>query len=198
MRTLTLLLLALVIVKTSAAQDTTSVKQFYNKQFDWSMNIPPNFDTVSTQEWAKVKSRGTAAVEKTYNHKIKDETTIIFVLSSGRSNYFEVLSQPFDPKNDGTYSQLCKNVDGVLYHTLATQIPGAIIDSATAKTTISNLNFNAFILRASMPNGVTFSIYSFSRLFGNKEFAVNIMFFDSAKGDIMLDAWKKSTFGKVN
>jgi hypothetical protein len=193
MKTLTIFLLTLIVAKTSAAQDKT--KQFYNKEFNWTIDIPPDFDTVSAEVWAKLKNRGAAAVEKTYNQKIKDETTTIFVLTSGRSNYFEALSQPFDPKKDGSYHKLNKTLDEVIYHTLATQIPGAVLDSATTKSTIGKLNFDAFILKATLPNGIIFSIYSFSRLFGKKDLAVNIFFIDNTKGDIMLDAWKRSTFG---
>jgi len=196
MRTLTLLLLAFIVVKTSAAQDITKIKKFYNKEFNWTINIPPNFDTVSAQEWAKLHNKGTEAYEKTYNHNIKtNEATVLFALKNGTSNIFTALSEPFDSKREGSYTKFCKKVDDELYHTLTTQLPHATIDSAIVKTLISNLNFNVFILRAHLSNGLYYSIYSFSRLFGQKEFSVNIMFIDNIKGDIMLDAWKRSTFG---
>jgi hypothetical protein len=195
MKFLTILfLLALVAISTSKAQDTTKIKQFYSKDFNWTITIPPNFDTVSIADWNRFKNKGAEAVEKTYDQKITDKTITIFVFRSGMANYFEANYQPFDAKKDGNYKWLNKNVDAVLYHTLATQIPGSVIDSATTITAVGKVSFDAFILRATLPNGVVFSIYSFSRLFGKRDFTVNIMFINNDKGNVMLDAWKKSVF----
>ena len=46
------------------------------------------------------------------------------------------------------------------------------------------------------PNKMVMNMLMFSRLFGDKEFTVNIMYMDQLKGEQMLDSWKKSKFTK--
>jgi len=192
-----LLLLACVIMlnQSSKAQDTVKTNQFYNDEFKWKIIIPPNFQTVNADEWNKFKNKGSEAVEKTYDQKVVDKSKTIFVFKSDNFNYFEANYQPFDVKKDGDYSASNKSTAKVLFNTLKTQIPNATIDSASTQINVGNLPFNVFILRAALPNNVVFSIYSFSHLFDKKEFTVNIMFVNSRKGDIMLNAWKSSSFG---
>lgn len=40
------------------------------------------------------------------------------------------------------------------------------------------------------------NVLMYSRLFDKKEFTVNIMYVDNKKGQLMLEAWKKSKFTK--
>ena len=194
-RTLFLLASVILLTQLGKAQDTVKTNQFYNDEFKWKITIPPNFQTVNAVEWNKFKNKGSEAVEKTYDQKVVDKSKTIFVFRSDNFNYFEANYQPFDIKTDGDYLASNKAVDKVLYNTLKAQIPNVTVDSASTQINVGNLPFNAFILRASLPNNIIFSIYSFSRLFGKKDFTVNIMFVNSTKGDIMLNAWKSSTFG---
>jgi len=194
-RTLFLLASVILLSQLGKAQDTVKTNQFYDNEFKWKIIIPPNFQTVSLDEWNKFKNKGSEAVEKTYDQKVVDKSKTIFVFRSDNFNYFEANYQPFDIKTDGDYLASNKAVDKVLYNTLKAQIPNVTVDSASTQINVGNLPFNAFILRASLPNNIVFSIYSFSRLFGKKDFTVNIMFVNSTKGDIMLNAWKSSTFG---
>jgi hypothetical protein len=99
-------------------------------------------------------------------------------------------------KKDGSFLKSCKGINDVLYTTFKKQIPGAKIDSASLITKINNLRFNTFILRIEISENVIFNVYSFSRLFLNKELCVNIMYLNNNKGDEMLDAWKNSTFSE--
>jgi len=185
----------LIVMQLCKAQDTTK-RIYYSKDFKWKIEIPANFDTVSVVEWAKMKNKGSQAVEKTYNQKVIDQTKTLIVFKSTGYNYFEANTQLFDTKKDGSYAASCKSVDDILYTTLKTQAPNATLDSISVKTNIGGLDFNTFIMQMKIGDNVAFSIYSFSRLFGNREFSANIMFMNSGMGDVMLDAWKKSTFGQ--
>src|SRR6202012_2680299 len=109
------------------------------KDFNWKIIIPPDFQTVNSDDWMKLKNRGAAAVEKTYKQKVIDQTKTIFVFKSDGFNYFEANYQPFDTEKDGSYSKTIKSVNKILYHTFQSQIPNIKIDSASTKTIISNL-----------------------------------------------------------
>lgn len=196
MKNLILTLCALFILKISYGQDTLKNHEFVSKEFNWKIIIPDNFTTVSLEDWAKFQNKGATAIENTYGQKIENKTKTIFVFKSDGANYFEANYQPYDIKKDGSFFKSCKGVNDVLYTTFKKQIPNAKIDSASLITKINNLTFNTFILRIEMSENVVFNVYSFSRLFSDKELCVNIMYLNNKKGDEMLNAWKNSTFSE--
>jgi len=196
MKTFLLLLCAIFTLKVGYGQDSLKNHEFISKEFNWKIVIPDNFTAVSLEDWAKFQNKGAKAIEDTYGQKIENKTKTIFVFKSDGANYFEANCQPYDVKKDGSFLKSCKGINDVLYTTFKKQIPGAKIDSASLITKINNLRFNTFILRIEMSENVIFNVYSFSRLFLNKELCVNIVYLNNNKGDEILDAWKNSTFSE--
>lgn len=173
---------------------TTPAKEFHDKDFNWTILIPENFQTVSTEEWTKMQNRGAEAIEDTFGEEIINQAKTIFVFRSNQFNYFEANYQPFDPEVDGDYIESCKNVNALIYETFATQIPDAKIDTASSVEKIGKLEFQTHTMKIVLPNKMVMHQIMYSRLFGKREFSVNIMFVDPKKGQQMLDAWKNSRF----
>lgn len=189
-------ILGLTIIYQSCNGQTTPKKEIYNKDFNWTITIPENFENVSAVEWAKMQNKGADAIEKTYNDEVVNQAKTIFVFKSGQLNYFESNYQPFDTAIDGDYLESCKNVNNILYETFITQMPDIKIDSISTVEKIDNLEFQAFKMKIEYPNKMIMNALMFNRLFDNKEFSVNIMYVDDKKGEQMLDSWKKSKFTK--
>ena len=197
MKTLFFLLTVISICITSCiGQSNTQQNKIYNKDFKWSITIPAGFDTVNAEKWNLMQNRGADAVEKTYGEKPVNRAKTIFVFLNDKVNYFESNYQLYDITKDGDYLETCKDVNNILYGTLESQMKGAKIDSSSSKTVISGLVFQTFTLGITLPNKMVLNMYSYSRLFGKKEFTVNITSVDRQKEKELLDAWLNSRFEK--
>jgi len=186
----------LTIIFQSCNGQTTPKKEIYNKDFNWTITIPENFQNVSAEEWEKMQNKGADAIEKTYDEEVINQSKTIFVFKNDQLNYFESNYQPFDTAIDGDYFESCKNVNNMLYETFITQLPDIKIDSVSTIEKIDNLEFQLFKMKVEYPNKMVLNVLMYSRLFDKKEFSVNIMYVDNNKGKQMLESWKKSKFTK--
>ena len=177
-------------------QTTSEQKIVYNKDFKWTISIPAGFDTVSADKWAKMQNRGAEAIEKTYDAQVENTAKTIFVFSSDQFNYFESNYQPFDTLTDGNYLESFKEVNNMLYGTFEAQMKGAKLDSSSSTQNIDGLTFQTFNVIMKFPNKMVMKWQMFSRLFGKKEFTVNIMTIDEEKEKELLASWLNSKFGK--
>ena len=190
------LFISVIIVFQNCNGQTTAEREIYNKDFKWSIKIPENFENVSADEWTKLQNKGAEAIENTYDEKIVNQSKTIFVFKSDQLNYFESNYQPYDVLVDGDYIESCKIVNQVLYETFLSQIPGIKIDTISTVEKIDNLEFRKFKMKIVYPNKMVFNVIMYSRLFGKREFSVNIMYVDNRKGQLMLEAWKNSKFSR--
>ena len=166
----------------------------FNKDFHWKIEIPPGFESVPAEEWMKLQNRGTAAIEKTYEGKVENNAKTIFVFKSDQFNYFESNWQPFDSTTDGNYLESFGSVNKIVYTTFETQMPMAKLDSASSQETIDGKLFQVFRTTITIPGKIVLESRMYSRLFGKREFTVNIMTVDKEKQRMLLNAWKNSTF----
>jgi hypothetical protein len=178
----------------SCSGQTTSKKEFYNKDFNWRISIPADFQIVSEEEWAKIQNKGAEAIEKTFDEKVINQAKTIFVFKSDQLNFFESNYQPFDIAVDGNYLESCKNVHNMIYETFITQMPDLKIDSISSIEKIDNIGFQTFTMKVEYPNKMILHVLMYSRLFGKRAFSVNIMYVDKNKGQQMLESWRKSKF----
>ncbi len=190
------ILICLTILIQSCSGQTTPKKEIYNKDFNWTITIPENFENVSSEEWKKMQNKGADAIEKTYDGEVINQAKTIFVFKSDQMNYFESNYQPFDTATDGDYLESCKNVNDILYETFKTQMPDIKIDTTRTVEKIDNLEFQVFRMKVEYPNKMILNVQMFSRLFDKKEFSVNIMYIDKLKGEKMLNSWENSKFTK--
>lgn len=196
MKTTIYLTLLIGCLTSCQAQTKTESKTIYNKDFKWTITIPAGFDTVSAAQWATMQNRGAEAIEKTYDAEVENNARTIFVFRKDQFNYFESNYQPFDTATDGDYLETFRAVNNVLYGTFEAQMKGATLDSSSSTQTISGLLFQTFKVVVTFPNKMKMHWLMYSRLFGKKEFTVNIMTVDRQKEKELLDAWLNSTFEK--
>ncbi|GAA5098554.1 hypothetical protein GCM10023210_34840 [Chryseobacterium ginsengisoli] len=168
--------------------------EFYSPDFKWKIQIPEGFEKVNSEEWAKMQGKGEQALEKTVGQDVINHSKTIFIVKSGNFNYLETNYQPFDTKTDGNYEEANKFVNDIVYKSFKENMPDAKITNTTTKEKINNLIFYKSSFKILMPNNMTMEMIMFSRLFGKKEFTLNIMFMDPEKGEEMLNVWKNSTF----
>jgi len=190
------LLFGLIIFFQGCSGQKTEKQEIHNKDFNWTITIPENFENVSSADWAKMQNKGADAIENTYDGEVINQAKTIFVFKSDQLNYFESNYQPFDPSVDGDYLESCRAVDEILYETFKAQVPGVKIDTTRTVDKIDNLEFQKLTMRIEYPNKMLLNLLMFSRLFDKKEFTVNIMYVDKLKGQKMLDSWKNSKFAK--
>ena len=84
MKNIHYLIVLFVLLSKSGYSQAPPKKELYNKEFNWKITIPENFENVSVTDWAKLQNRGKEAIEKTYDAEMVDHTTTIFVFK--RSN----------------------------------------------------------------------------------------------------------------
>jgi hypothetical protein len=173
----------------------SSAKEIVNNEFKWKIQIPEGFESVTADQWAKLQNRGQEAIEKTYDTKIQNQAKTIFVFRADQLNYFESNSQPFDSAIDGDYLQTYNDVNRMLYGTFEAQMPAAKLDSASSIESIDGKEFRSYRVTINVPDKLLMELLTYSRLFGNKEFTVNIMTADKKKQKILVDAWRSSKFG---
>lgn len=189
-------LICLTVFMQSCYGQISPKMKIYNEDFKWTITIPENFEKLSNEQWSKMQNKGAAAIEKTYDGKIINQTTILFVFKSGQTNYFESNYQPYDITTDGEYLENCNAVNEMLYETFKSQMPNIKIDTTKTVEKIDHLEFQNFKMKVEYPNKMILTILMYNRLFENKEFTVNIMYLDDKKGEQMINAWKASTFNK--
>ena len=177
-------------------QTKSENKTVYNKEFDWTISIPAGFDTVGADKWAKMQNKGAEAIEKTYDAQVENNAKTIFVFRNDQFNFFESVYQPFDTAKDGDYLESFKEVNNMLYGTFEAQMEGAKLDSSSSIQTINGLTFQTFKVVITFPNKMVMNWLMFSRLFGQKEFTVNIMTVDKRKEKDLLNSWLNSKFGQ--
>jgi hypothetical protein len=188
------ILIYIAFVILSGCKTNSNPQTFHNEDFKWTITIPEKFTSVSPGDWEKLQNKGAQAVEKTYGEKVENQATVIFVFKNGDYNYLESNYQQFDPDVDGDYRESCKVVNEIVYETFRTQIPNAKIDSASSIERISGLDFHTFKLVLDLPNGMKIHTFMYNRLFGKKDFAINITYVDEEAGKRMKEAWFESKF----
>jgi hypothetical protein len=188
-------LTASIIFQSCKSQPNSNPKTIFSKEFNWRIEIPQGFDSVSAEQWMKMQNRGADAIEKTYDAKVENRTKTIFVFKSDQFNYFESNYQPFDTTKNGNYLESFRNVNILIYGTFEAQMPGAQLDSVSSQESIDGKLFQTFKIRITIPDKMVIELLLFSRLFGNREFTVNIMTVDKEKQRVLLKAWRNSRFG---
>jgi hypothetical protein len=181
---------------TSQTKPETKSSEFHNKDFDWTITIPEGFQAIPAEEWGKMQNKGAEAIEKTYDQKIENHAKTIFAFRSNELNYFESNYQPYDVATDGAYEETIKGVNDMLYGTFVAQMPAAKLDSTSSKEMINGKEFHVFKVAVTLPNNMIMNVSMYNRLFGKREFTVNIMAVDRKQEKALLDAWKNSKFGK--
>lgn len=164
------------------------------EEFNWTVNIPENFEPTNKSEWNRITKKGEDAIEKTFGQEIDNQAITIFTYNNGRFNSFEANWQPYNIEIDGDYLETYSEVNKILYQAFETQIPNAKLNSISSTQKISGLEFQRFEIIIDFPNGIKMKTIGFSRLFEKKELTMNITYVDEEIGKKMLSAFVNSNF----
>jgi hypothetical protein len=188
-------ILALACLQGCINRPSAPARKLHDKEFNWSIELPKGFESLDSDQYAKLQQKGTQAVQKTMGQTIVNNSKVIFAFRSDRLHYFEANKQPFDTTTDGDYLTTNKQVDDVLYNTFKQQMPGMQIDTTISTETIDKLVFQRLNVRIKLDSKNSMNLFMYNRLFGKKELTISIMYVDSTKGAALLNAWRHSTFG---
>jgi len=196
MKNLTFLFICLSTGFQFCVGQTTPKKEYYSKEFNWRITIPENFVSIDSAEMARIEVKGAAVMDKANNTKVENHATLLFSVKTDLMNHLDCSYQPFNPAVDGNYLETKQAINNMIYKTLTTQLQGVKVDTTTRIEKISNLEFNTFMTTVTYPNKMVLHSLMYYRLFGKREFSLNIVYKEDEKGQQMLNAWKNSTFGK--
>ncbi|RFZ85665.1 hypothetical protein DYU05_08735 [Mucilaginibacter terrenus] len=177
------------------AQQASAPRQLKSDLFGWTITPPPGFNTMDAADYQKMKAKGAGAIEGTYNAKVEDHTHAIFVMRKDQMHYFEANWQPAE-LGGGTMAESDKAVGDILYGTFEKQMPGAKLDTSYTSEVVSGLPFRLFKMNISFPNKINLTMNLYSKVFGNKDLSVVMMYVDKTIGETMLAAFRASTFSK--
>lgn len=194
MNTLKYILILLVATTNICNSQTSKSNTIYNKDFKWSIIIPEGFEKVSAEDWQETENKGAEALGQTLGQEIVNRAKTIFVYKREEINTFESNYQPYDEAKDGNYLESCKKVNDVIFETFKSQIPNTKIEKSSSTEKIDGLVFQTFKIKILLPNEMELVSIMYSRLFGKKEFTVNITYADKAIGEKMLESWRNSKF----
>jgi hypothetical protein len=173
------------------AQASTETATFYSPEFNWHIDIPPGFEEIEPAIWDLQKG----VPDSTLTDSLATGyPQTILAFKSTDYNYFESNWQTYDSRLKGDYGSHCQSVANQLYQTFANQFPEAQIDTATSNQLVGTLEFEKFVLKMTLPNGVTLNSYMYSRLFDDKEFSANVFYVNNELGTMLLQSWLYSRF----
>jgi len=184
-----------LITELSLAQSAPK-RRVFNKDFNWSMTIPENFQQVNAEEWKNLQNKGKQPNEVSSAPEPDLQVKTLLVFKSDQFNYLESNFQPFDDALDGDYLEGVKKENQTLFNTFKEQIPGVKIDSATSQEHIGGITFYRFTVRIALKKPIVMEFSMFNSLINKRDLTVNIMTVDSTKQKSLMEAWRGSTFGK--
>ena len=187
-----ILVFLIVLTFKCSAQD---YRQFYSKEFNWRLNIPDGFESLSEQKNAEFSSKGKKVLENVTGQEITDNSKQIFLYNKHKINYILSNWQDFDETKDGKYLTSVKFVNEAIFKSFQHEIPQANIDSVSSSEVISNIVFHVFHITIPLPNSqAKMNMYMFSHLFDKRDFNVYIVFLDEETGKELLKNLRASTF----
>jgi len=157
-----------------------------NNDFKWTVTIPKKFYELPEKDWDKVEEKGMEAIEKVYGEEVENRATTLFAYKNGKFHTFESNYQIFDSKTDRNYSDSNKEVNIMTFKTFEETIPNATMDSISSKQMISGLEFERFEINLNLPNNIKMTTVGFSRLFGDKDFTINIVYINDKIGNELI------------
>ncbi|WP_372773336.1 hypothetical protein [Mangrovibacterium sp.] len=169
------------------AQTKLESPSFYSPEFNWKIQIPPGFEEIEPAIW-DLKKNATDSIAPA-----KQPQTIL-VFKSNDYHYFESNWQLYNKDEQGEFKVHCQSVANQLYQTFEEQIPDAKIDTASSVQTVGSLEFQKFVFKMTLPNGIALYSYMFSHLFDNKEFSANLFYVNEEQGALLMEAWLYSKF----
>lgn len=175
MRIITLLLLLTLSIP-ALAQDST--RRYTFKEIGWTITLPEEFTELDAAANNKNIERGKKAFEES-NDLVADvsELKTLFSATKNTHQYISATLTPFDPKKDGDYLKVNKEVRDITYHTFRVQTPDAELDSFSKKITIDGLEFEKFSINIKIKE-LNLTLVLISKLYKGYDFGISYLYLD--------------------
>jgi hypothetical protein len=174
-----------------------SPAEFYSKEFKWRMPVPAGFVQQSLAQYEANQNQGAAMIGKGLNTTITDRAHQVCSFKYGRTDYFEANEHPFSQKRYGDFLASCNNIENEFYTGFKNQVSDKYkIDTLRSTETIDGLVFQYFKIQVLAGNKAVANLLFYSRLFGDNELSILMVYATKESGDKMIAAWKGSKFEK--
>ncbi|MDP4215043.1 MAG: hypothetical protein Q8927_02500 [Bacteroidota bacterium] len=154
---------------------------FFFSEFGFRVTIPSSFDLVDSVQSARLNEKGTKAMSEANNIDMTTgQLRTLVTARNGKSQYFTATVEPFDPKRDGDYAQVSRQLRGMTYKAYVAQLPNARIDSSTTSALIDGERFERFEIDVILKGSTVLHSVLLSRLYKGYDFGINYMYTDPA------------------
>ncbi|WP_152556950.1 hypothetical protein [Flavobacterium sp. 83] len=185
----------IIIIFTLFVQNSyCQTNELYNEMFKWKISIPTIFENVNIVESEQFKDSGKKMFENSTGQKIVNKSIKIYSLKNEKYNRFIANYQPTDSKKN--YSETFKSVYELMNDALKKQMPTAEIEFSISSEMIDKIKFETCNMKITYPNKMIVNLISYSTIIKDKILNVQITYENEEKGQLLLNAFKKSKFDK--
>jgi len=188
-------LFVLLIPATILAQQAT--KTYHFTEINWTIHLPSEFITLTSDESDAKNRKGLQAVEET-NDVAGDLSQLKTLIAATKKthNYFNATLTPFNPKKDGPYAESGTVIKQIIYNTFKEKMPGAIIDSSSAKAIIDGQVFDKFQVTIKLDTTFRMELCLLSKFYKGYDFGISYVYLDEETKQQIETMLKTSRFGK--
>jgi len=164
-------------------------------EIGWSIHIPTGWNIISRDQLQAADDKGKSAIEKEAGQSV--DIKGLKHLISFQKDKFDFLGSTYEPYpgDIASYDSANHALDQLLYSTYVNQ--GITADTLSSTIIVGGLQFNAFYVNITSPNGaVLLHQVLYSRLINGYDFGVNINYTNDTCKKVMMDAFMNSTFDK--
>ena len=174
-----------------------STKEFVFSQVGWKISVPSDFTIMDSAQIEAMTTKGTNAIEKTYDTSLELAATITLIsITKGQYNYFASTITPFDSKQDGNWNEVNTELKNVIVATFQSQASSMKIDTSSSIEKIDILEFQKFHVTTTYPNKMVMNTLMYSRLHNGLDYGIIISYTDDKIGKELIAILASSKFDK--
>jgi hypothetical protein len=181
-----------------ALEDGNASEGIYvSSEIGWSMAIPAGWNILADEQVERYQATGEELIEETLGEAVVyDGFKNLLHYQKDQFNIFQSSSEPFVIEYEGEWSENNQNLKELLLDTYHRQ--GIRTTSTDIKTeTIDGVVFEVYDISIIGPNGkVLITQTMYSSWINGYDFGANMTYNSDETRDVMLNAWKQSTFVK--
>jgi len=196
-----LMVLAFVSCKQSDPNEqidegTVKDNTYTSQEIGWTIKIPEGWSVVEKEETEAHSEKGLKAMEASIEGEINfGEFKSLIVFQKNQFNLFQSSSESFEITHEDEWEENNEALKELLYITYTNQ--GIKVDTSSSEAIIDELKFDVFhITMYGEDDEVILYQDMFSRHMNGFIFGVNLNYNNDQDKQVMMDAWKNSTFKK--
>lgn len=167
---------------------------YKSDEIGWTMLIPKGWTITSRDQMEANEEKGLKAIEKSTGTAISTKgLKHLIAFQKDKFNSFGTTSQPVKEESDDEYQASVQELYKIIYNTFSQQ--GIKVDTSSRVETIGGKQFFVFYDRLYSSKGeVILNQLLYSRIINGYDFAVNINYNSDENKEVLLKAFKSSTF----